>query len=56
MKNSDMPIHGETVRAGDAMRTAVDALNEHDPDGLVIDNTVTEGAVILLAQLDGELE
>lgn len=39
-------------RLREALSLVVDALHEHDPDGLVIDNTVTEGAVILLNELD----
>ena len=56
--NAEFVVQAATYHAKlvEALRTVVDALHEHDPDGLVIDNTVTEGAVILLAQLDGELE
>ena len=39
-------------RLREALGTVVDALHEQDPDGEVIDNTVTEGAVILLAEID----
>lgn len=39
-------------RLREALSLVVEALHEHDPDGLVIDNTVTEGAVILLKELE----
>ena len=39
-------------RLREALRTVVDAVHDFDPNGEAIDNTFTEGAVILLAELD----
>ena len=38
-------------RLVEALRTVVDAVHDFDPDGEAIDNTYTEGAVVLLNEL-----